>query len=1057
MDITPVTGPTFSRRRFLRTSSATAAGVAAGVALDPSAAAAAAATATALSFTEATNGAATLAPAGDRFVAEIQNVLWSIPRKGGTATRLTTPRLEPTRPQFAPDGSALVVCAYQGGGFHLWLLDADGGTPRQLTEGPWDDRAPAWSPDGTRIAFASERGGDPVSGSPYRVWVLHVRDRTLTPLTGLDGQDGPGQDGAWEDFDPTWSADGERVLFVRGVVGAAGALQSSVIASVAADGTGRVTVEHTDTSGAQIMTPAVSPKGRVGYLRTTPAPAAGCTLVVDGAPVDVPGDLAAVPPRWTDPDTLLLTVDGRFRLVRPAESRSGEDIAFTARLPVDRPRYRTKGYDFEAGGVRPVRAPHLPALSPDGTQVAFAALNSLWIGAVSGGGAPRRIVQAPPTRYVLAPTWTPDGRGLVYADDRAGLFSVRRHELATGKETVLAEGGRVFPALSPDGARLACLDMTGNLVVRDLAAGTEQVLAPPMGSGGLPGRPCWSPDGRYVALCDRGRLNQRFREGYNLIRVVDTTTGDAAVHAVAPHVSLADRYDSGPAWSPDGRHMAVVVESALWLLPVRPDGSPDGAPRQLTDEAADHPSWSADGRRLLYLSGGRFRLVDVAADAVRTVRIPLDHRRPRPADTVVHAGRLWDGTGDTVRDDVDIVVEGGRITDVTSHRAARRRAVRRVDASDRTVVPGLWDAHTHPWQSTYGGRQTALQLAYGITTAVSLGGFAYEQARIREAVNAGALAGPRLLATGELLDGARVAYSMGRAHRTRAGLRRSLDRAAALDWDFVKTYVRAPGWVMEEAARFAHERLGVRSGSHLCTPGVQLGQDLTTHLQATQRLESGHATTAGGRAGQDVAEIYTHAGFHLVATPFTAQPLLGADPALAEDPRVTTLMPPWDTAVVEKAAGTPPTPAQLATLDRETAVYRRILAAGGLVALGTDQPLVPVGLHLHLALRALHRAGLSPAQALSTATVLPARVFGAQADLGTVRVGRLADLTFVDGDPFTDFDDLIRTTSVLRGGVEVRQADLVGAFETATVRAGTTDWLEVGRHMRREGCCDPGY
>ncbi len=164
---------------------------------------------------------------------------------------------------------------------------------------------------------------------------------------------------------------------------------------------------------------------------------------------------------------------------------------------------------------------------------------------------------------------------------------------------------------------------------------------------------------------------------------------------------------------------------------------------------------------------------------------------------------------------------------------------------------------------------------------------------------------------------------------------------------------------MEEAARFAHERLGVRSGSHLCTPGVQLGQDLTTHLQATQRLESGHATTAGGRAGQDVAEIYTRAGFHLVATPFTAQPLLGAAPALAEDPRVTTLMPPWDTAVVEKAAGTPPTPGQLATLDRETAVYRRILAAGGLVALGTDQPLVPVGLHLHLALRALHRAGLS--------------------------------------------------------------------------------------------------
>ncbi|MEU9488048.1 amidohydrolase family protein [Streptomyces decoyicus] len=1047
-----------SRRRFLQgtASAAAAAGLAGVTAPTAWAAQDAGASGATLSFTAATNGAASLSPSGDRLVAEVQNVLWSLPRAGGDAVALTPPDLEPTRPVYSPDGRRIAVCAYRGGSFHLWTLAADGSGLRQLTDGPWDDRGPVWSPDGTRIAFASERGGDAVTGSPYRIWVLEVKTGRLTRMTGLPGQDGPHQDAAWEDFDPCWSPDGSRIVFVRGQAAGA-ALVSRTVASVPADGRGPVRTEHTETAAAQVMVPALSPAGRLAYLRTTDRPGPTCTLVVDGTRVAVDGDVEPVPPRWVSRDELLLTVGGQFRIVRADAPQRAETIPFTARLPLDRPRYRVKDYGFERTAAGPVRGVHLPALSPDGRKVAFAALNSLWLAPTSGGEAPRRIVRSGATRYVLGPSWTRDGRALLYADDRDGLFAVRRRDIASGEETVLATGGRVQPALSPDGGRLAALDMSGNLVVRTLADGEEKVLAAPLGAGGLPGRPSWSPDGRYLAYCDRNRLNRRFREGYNVIRIVDTETGKDRLHPVAEHVSIADRYDSGPVWSPDGRLLALIIESALWVLPVRPDGTPDGAPRQLTDESADHPSWSGDSGTLLYLSAGKLRLIGVSGGAARTVPLSLERRPSRARDTVVHAGRFWDGTGDEVREDVDVVVRDGRITAVEPHRAARSGAARRVDASGRTVLPGLWDAHTHPWQTTYGGRQTALQLAYGITTAVSCGGFSYEQARIREAVAAGALTGPRLLTCGELLDGGRVAYSMGRAHRTRAGLRRSLERGAALEWDFVKTYVRAPGWVMEEAARFAHQRLGVRSGGHLLTPGVQLGQDLTTHLQATQRLESGHAVSSSGHAYQDVEEVYTATDFHLLATPFSSTALLGDDPALADDVRVARLMPPWDTAVVRENAGHRPTPVQLADIRTEVGVYRRVLDGGGLVALGTDQPLVPVGLGLHLGLRALHRGGLSVSRTLRTATALPARVFGAERDLGTLEVGKLADMTLVDGDPFEDFDSLVRTSAVLRGGRLFEQRELTGSFPapaTRSLRAAGTDWLEVGRQQRRESCCD---
>src|SRR5690349_8854719 len=102
-----------------------------------------------LTFTGATNGSATLAPAGDRLIAEVQGTLWSLPRTGGAAHRLSPVDLEPNRPTHSPDGRLVAFCAYRDGGFHLWTVRPDGTGLHRRTDGPWDDRGPAWSPDGT--------------------------------------------------------------------------------------------------------------------------------------------------------------------------------------------------------------------------------------------------------------------------------------------------------------------------------------------------------------------------------------------------------------------------------------------------------------------------------------------------------------------------------------------------------------------------------------------------------------------------------------------------------------------------------------------------------------------------------------------------------------------------------------------------------------------------------------------------------------------------------------------------------------------------------------------
>ncbi|MET8981840.1 amidohydrolase family protein [Streptomyces sp. NPDC004539] len=994
-----------------------------------------------LSFTSGTNAGVTVSPDGTRLIIEVQGVLWSLPKDGGTARALTDVTLEPTRPAWSPDGSTVAFCAYQGGGFHIWTMAPDGSRLRQLTSGPWDDRGVGWSPDGRRIAFSSERGGSDVTGSSYDIWTVEVDTGRLTRVT--DRPDA-------EDHDPAWHPDGDRILFVRAEKGLA-----RTIAAAPADGGEAVVVRTVDTGS--VLGPAVSRDGRLAHVWLS-APTVGtytesASLVVDGIVVSGEEDVSPQPPSWTADGALVHFADGRIRRRTPATG-TARTVPFTARTRVTRTPRPDKRRAFDSAAATAVRGVHFPVLAPDGRSVAFCALGALWL--MPLGGRPRKLVEAGPAHYVQMPSWSRDGRSLVYVDDRDGLAAVRQLALDGGEDTVLASGGRVNPALSPDGSRLACHDVTGNLLVVDLADGGETLLAPPLGANGLPGRPSWSPDGRHLALCDRNRLNQRFREGYNVIRIVDTTDGTSRTYLPRPHASLADRYDSGPVWSPDGRHLAYVAESALWLLPVRPDGTPDGEPRRLTDDPADHPTWSGDSARLLHLSGARLRLTSADGTGSRTVPVPLRTARSLPPRTDVvrvHAGRLWDGTGERVRENVDVVIQGNRIMSVEPHRAPRP-GERPVDAARQTVLPGLWDAHTHPYQNIYGGRQTRLNLAYGITSTASLGGFAYEQARLREATDARALTGPRMFTTGELLDGSRVAYSMGRAHATKDGVRRSLERAAALDYDFVKTYVRAPAWIMAEAARAASE-LGVPAGSHLLTPGRQAGQTLTTHLLATQRQEYSRAVSPTGHSYQDVHEIYRSGEFALIITPFQALPLLGADPALAQDPRVTVLMPPWDTATVRNTAATPPTDAQLRGLSIEMGIYRRIVEEGGTVALGTDAPLTPIGLHVHLGLRALHRyGGFTPAQALTSATSEPARVFGVADDLGTVEPGKLADLTAVDGDPFTDFDDLVRTAWTMRDGTLHHPADLVGTPASAlhTLHDGT-DWLAVGETLHRDGCC----
>jgi cytosine/adenosine deaminase-related metal-dependent hydrolase len=104
-------------------------------------------------------------------------------------------------------------------------------------------------------------------------------------------------------------------------------------------------------------------------------------------------------------------------------------------------------------------------------------------------------------------------------------------------------------------------------------------------------------------------------------------------------------------------------------------------------------------------------------------------------------------------------------------------------------------------------------------------------------------------------------------------------------------------------------------------------------------------------------------------------------------------------------------------------------------------------------MRALRQNSFSTEQVLRSVTVVPARLFGVAEDLGTIQPGKLADLVMVNGDPFENFAAMVRTPMTMRGGIVRHSAELATYGRRLAAGDGDAHWREVGRAMRRDGCC----
>ncbi len=429
--------------------------------------------------------------------------------------------------------------------------------------------------------------------------------------------------------------------------------------------------------------------------------------------------------------------------------------------------------------------------------------------------------------------------------------------------------------------------------------------------------------------------------------------------------------------------------------------------------------------------------MSVGRDGMRLTALAMTFAAATPAaaDTVVvTAARMLDVEAGRVLYDPVVVVTDGRIATVVTRDGGRPNipeGATRVDLGDVTILPGLIDMHVHLTSNPKYGGYTGLRftdgfwiaqgagnatrtLRAGFTTVRNVGSDNYSDVGIKQAVDEGWIEGPRIVP---------AAYALGATggHCDETFLPPSFARkspAMGDSPDELKKRVR-------EQRKYGAEVIKVCATggvfSRNTAPGVQqLHEDELKAIADEARFwklkTAAHAHGADGikaaiRAGIDTIEHVSFIDDEGIALAKARGAWLGfdiynTDYTLAEGAKNGVLP---ENIAKEREVG---------TLQREN--FRKAARAGAPMIFSTDAGIYPHGDNARQ-FAVMVRFGLTPAEAIRSATVNAAKALGREGDVGAIAVGRYGDLVAVRGDPLADVSLLERPVAVIKGGVVVRR------------------------------------
>ncbi|MEQ9520552.1 MAG: amidohydrolase family protein [Parvibaculum sp.] len=437
--------------------------------------------------------------------------------------------------------------------------------------------------------------------------------------------------------------------------------------------------------------------------------------------------------------------------------------------------------------------------------------------------------------------------------------------------------------------------------------------------------------------------------------------------------------------------------------------------------------------------------------------------------------------------DQDILIGSEVIQAVGPHGSIATFApVETIDGTGKFLIPALWDAHVHlTFDPEIGDAALPLFVANGITRVRDTGGLLDKMLGVKERASAMGHAAPDIYFSGPLIDGIPRVYDGSPASYpdissgtlTPEDARQEVDRLADAGVHFLKSYEMLRPETFQALVTRATERglpvtshvplsmdagdvarAGVRGMEHLrnldlsCSSeaddlltqrqamlndgGAMEGSSLRASIHAAQRpvaFESRSET----RCADLIATMAAHRVFQ---TPTLALNTRAAFRHFAAKEWQDTYAYLPDTArttwgkLTENATAAGKDPAHIAFSDWSLSMVRQLHDAGVPIMAGTDTPigLLTPGFSLHLELERLVQAGLSPQQALATATVRPAEFFNLNEKMGTIEVGKSSDIVLLSANPLVDIRNTKSVDTVFVRGARLSRADLDALLVSAT-------------------------